>query len=171
MAEQEKKKFKETTIGKFLNQVAPSIIDMVGDVLPPVKLLKGLFNQTPDVPPEQRVEFEKLLKDYEQTELAMYLADVKDARDMQKTALGQQDNFSKRFVYYFGAISALIGFAYIFMITFVDINPANQRFADTILGVVISAIIGTIYSFFFGSSKSSQDKSQDITKIIDNIKQ
>lgn len=166
-----KKKFKDTAIGKFINQVAPSIIDMVGDVLPPVKLLKGLFDQTPDVPPEQRVEFEKLLKDYEERELAAYLGDVKDARDMQKVALNQQDKFSKRFVYYFGAISALVGFAYIFLITFCKIDPANQRFADTILGVVISAIIGTIYSFFFGSSKSSQDKSQDITKIIDNLKQ
>jgi hypothetical protein len=169
MAE-EKKKFKETTIGKFLNQVAPSIIDMVGDVLPPVKLLKGMFDQTPDVPPEQRVEFEKLLKDYEERELSLLLADVKDARDMQKTALNQQDNFSKRFVYYFAAVSSFLSFAYIFLITFVPIPPENQRFADTILGVVIGMVLASVYGFLFGTTKSSQEKSQVISSFIDTSK-
>ena len=93
-------------------------------------------------------------------ELQAYLADVANARDMQKSALSQSDVFSKRFTYYLAAFSVLAGFGYIFMITLIIIPKDNQRFADTILGVVISIVFGTIYNFFFGSSKSSSDKNE-----------
>jgi hypothetical protein len=166
----EKKKFKDTGVGKFLLSACPSIIDMVGDIFPPVKLLKGLFDSQPDIPPEQRLEFERLLKDYEEKELAAYLADVQDARSMQKAALAQDDKFSKRFIYYFAAASVALGFIYIFCITFIDIAPENVRFADTILGVVIGTIITAIYQFLFGSSKSSMDKSQSIQSFLEKQK-
>ena len=162
---EEKKKFGETTVGKFLGQVAPGVLSLVGDVFPPAKLLTNLFNKEPDIPPAQRLEFEKLVKEYELNELQAYLADVANARGMQISALGQSDVFSKRFTYYLAAGSAILGFAYIFLITFITIPKDSQRFADTILGVVISIVFGTIYNFFFGSSKSSADKNEIIKTI------
>lgn len=74
--------------------------------------------------------------------------------------MGTQDKFSKRFLYWLAASSLLLGFTYIFVITFLTIPEQNQRFADTILGVVIATIITTIYNFFFGSSKGSKDKDE-----------
>lgn len=164
MADQ--KKFKDTAVGQFLSKVAPNVVDMVGDIFPPAKLLSGLFDKEPDIAPEQRLEFEKLVRDYEQQELKLYLEDIANARDMQKTALTNNDIFSKRFVPYLAAVSIFLGFAYIFMITFVAIPATSQRFADTILGVVISIVFGTIYNFFFGSSKGSADKNE----LIKNLK-
>lgn len=159
-----KKKFNETKVGQFLGKVAPEIIDVVGDVFPPVKILSALF-EGQDVTAEQKTEFTRLLKEYEVKEYElhlqeqkMFLDDVANAREMQKSALAQDDKFSKRFTYYLAAGSLLIGFTYIFIITLCTIPPENQRFADTILGVVIASIIGTIYNFFYGSSKSSWDK-------------
>lgn len=158
------KKFNETKVGQWLGKNAPHVIDMVGDFFPPAKLLSTMF-EGQDVTPEQKTEFTKLLKEYELKEYElqiqeqkMFLEDVTGARDMQRSALQQDDKFSKRFTYYLAAGSLLLGFTYIFFITFTVIPADNQRFADTILGVVIATVITTIYNFFFGSSKGSSDK-------------
>lgn len=159
-----KKKFKDTKVGQFLTRVAPGVIDLVGDTFPPVKLLTNLFDQQ-NVRDEDKLEFERLVREYEVRELEAYLRDIQDARDLQKTALKQEDKFSKRFLYWFTLVSTGLGFLYIFAITFVKIPEHSQRFADTILGVVIALVFGSIYNFWFGSSKASQEKSKDIVNL------
>lgn len=61
-----------------------------------------------------------------------------------------------------GILSIILGFAYIFLITFVEIPEQNQRYADTVLGVIISMVLTTVYNYFFGSSKGSTDKQKTI---------
>jgi hypothetical protein len=153
-----KKQFKDTAIGGFLARVAPTVIDTVGEAFPPAKFLKGLINQDQFIAPEDRAKLEGMLQDYEIERLKLQLEDVQDARSMQEAAMKQSDRFSRRFIYYLAAGSLLLGFAYIFFITFTEIPAANTRFADTILGVVIATIITSIYQFFFGSSEGSKQK-------------
>lgn len=164
----EKKKFGDTKVGQFLSKQAPGILDAVGDIFPPAKILTALFKVEPDILPEQRLEFERLTREYEQTELAAYLADVANARQMQMTALNQDDKFSKRFIYYLAGASILLGFTYIFLVTFLPLAPTSVRYADTILGVVIGVVFGTIFNFFYGSSKGSADKNQLISDTLKN---
>lgn len=165
-----KRKFNETKVGQFLTGVAPTIIDAVGDAFPPVKILSALF-EGQEVTPEQKKEFTQLLKEYELKEYELFLKEQKmayedtaSARAMQMKALEQDDRFSKRFIYWLAAGSLFLGFSYIFFITFSQIPVENQRFADTILGVVITLVMGTIYTFFFGSSKGSWDKTNLLNK-------
>ena len=52
-----KKKFNETNVGKFLSKVAPSILDIAGDVLPDAGLLglvKNLIHKDPALPAEYK---------------------------------------------------------------------------------------------------------------------
>ena len=60
-----KKKFNETNVGKFLSKVAPSILDIAGDVLPDAGLLglvKNLIHKDPALPAEDKEKALKLLE-------------------------------------------------------------------------------------------------------------
>jgi len=60
-----KKKFKETKVGKFLKEVAPSILDMAGDILPDAgvfSLIKNLINKDKALPLEDKETALKLLE-------------------------------------------------------------------------------------------------------------
>ncbi len=90
----------------------------------------------------------------------MYLVDVQNARSMQVAALTQDDKFSKRFVYYFASAWSLFAMTYFTAVTFIDIAAeGGQRVADTILGVLITSVIGVMFGFFYGSTKGSEAKS------------
>lgn len=93
-----------------------------------------------------------------------------NARAMQQAALGQDDRFSKRFIYYFATAWSLFAMSYLLLITLVDIPADNQRFADTILGFLLGTIIATIVSYFFGSSRSSHGKDGNITALVDAVR-
>ena len=60
-----KKKFNETNVGAFLSKVAPSILDIAGDVLPDAGLLglvKNLIHKDPALPAEDKEKALKLLE-------------------------------------------------------------------------------------------------------------
>ena len=62
-----KKKFKDTKVGQFLTNKVPSILGVVGDVLPDAGVLgivKGLIEKEPDIvlPPEDKEKAMKLLE-------------------------------------------------------------------------------------------------------------
>jgi hypothetical protein len=95
----------------------------------------------------------------------MDLENVKSARDMQTAALAQSDVFSKRFIYYFAAFWSVCSVVYIGFITFATIPAPNVRFADTILGFLLGTVVATILNFFYGTSKSSQDKTDKLAEM------
>lgn len=96
-----------------------------------------------------------------------YLKDVQSARDMQVTALNQEDKFSKRFIYYFSLFWSLSAISYIAAITFLTVPKDNVRFADTILGILMGTLIAQIMNFFYGSSRSSQTKDDMIRSVVE----
>ena len=62
-----KKRFKDTKVGQFLTEKVPSLVGIVGDVLPDAGVLgvvKGLIQKEPDVilPPEDKEKALKLLE-------------------------------------------------------------------------------------------------------------
>ena len=110
-------------------------------------------------------EAEKKLRELDLEYAKMHLENVKDARGMQTAALAQSDVFSKRFVYYFASFWSLCAVVYIAFITFAAIPAANIRFADTILGFLLGTVVATILNFFYGTSKSSQDKTDKLAEM------
>jgi hypothetical protein len=116
-----------------------------------------------------KLEAQRLILEQEANQLKeveLLLKDNDSARQMQIAALSQDDKFSKRFNYYLAGFSVIVGFAYIFCVTYINIPEHNQRFADVILGFVASTIFGQIFSFFYGSSASSKNKDKTIEGLM-----
>lgn len=154
-------KYKEehgkTRVGNFLKNTAPHILDIIGDVLPDtgaLGIVKNLIDKDDTLSPQQKAEAINLLK--------IDLENTKDARDLQKVALQQNDIFSKRFVYYLATFWSVIGATYLFMATFTTV--VNPKMADTVLGFLLGTIVATIINFFFGSSQGSKDKANELLK-------
>lgn len=91
-----------------------------------------------------------------------YLADVASARAMQIAALGQQDNFSKRYMYYLASFVVIAATLFGLGFFIVDIPEGNRRMIEMFADVFVFAGAITVINFFFGSSKSSHDKSDTI---------
>lgn len=73
----------------------------------------------------------------------------------------------RRFKYLLAAVSIMATFAYLTAITFFDIPKENIRFADTILGAIITIVLATVYNFYYGSSEGSNRKTDMLDKPID----
>ena len=96
-----------------------------------------------------------------------YLADTDSARKMQVAAL-QQDLFSKRFVYYFSIVWSLFSMAFMLVVTLADIPNDNVNTVNVILGFQLGTAISSIFSFFLGTTKSSQTKDATIQTLAGN---
>lgn len=107
--------------------------------------------------PELSTDDIRVLKELEMSNkmdiLNKFLDDKKDARNMQNTALNQDDVFSKRFVYYFAIGWSVFAMLFLGGITFMEIPESSTRFADTIVGFLLGTIVSTIIGFFYGSSE------------------
>ena len=160
-----KKTYKEehgtTRVGDFIRKIGRSdilekAVNIVGDVASGNYLgaVRELIKKDPDITPEQQAEAFKLIElDY---------VDIADARDMQKIALQQDDIFSKRFVYYFAIGIAGFSMIVVGLLFFIEIPDSNRRVVDMILGVVIGSGLISVINFFFGSSKGSKDKTEQM---------
>jgi hypothetical protein len=100
-------------------------------------------------------------------DLAQFKAEAADrdsARQMQIAALQQEDLFSKHFIYYFAWYWSVGSTLYFFAVTFAPMPSGGRDFANIILGFLLGTAVATIISFFYGSSKSSKDKTDAIVK-------
>jgi len=79
----DKKKFKDTKIGTFLAAKAPNILDMVGDVFPPAKLLKGLLGNVA-MNPVDKAEMDALMLDYEKEITARQISEDENVTERWK---------------------------------------------------------------------------------------
>lgn len=124
--------------------IASGIIESIGESL----------MDDPELTPEQQKELAEIMNE----ELSLLNEDRASAREMQKTALNQEDIFSKRFIYYFAGFMAISVLIILILLFFVEIPSENQRIVDMTLGIFIGSGFIQIINFLYGSSKGSKDK-------------
>lgn len=181
----DKKPFKETKFGKFLNEklkpVAGDVLEVVGD-LTGVEAIEKVGEFLNDKKDESK-ELKQLNQDFEkyklewtlemtkleiQADLDSYKAEVDDrtsarTREIEVTStLGKRDWLMGAVV----IIGLLLMVGVIISLVFITIPPENQRLADMCFGAIMS--IGTgIFSYYVGSSKSSRTKDITIQSLSD----
>jgi hypothetical protein len=151
----EKKKFKDTKLGQFLKEKVPGVLDVVDDYFPPAKILTALIGK--GLPPEDQIAFDKLLQEHEKEMYALEIQDRDSARnrEIELAKTGRNDHMM-----YVSGYTALVSFcvmiyAVIWKSESVSHNPLFHQLMGIIEGVSL-----TIFAYYFGSSKSSADKTR-----------
>lgn len=106
-------------------------------------------------------DYEAIQKEANKHEEFMFVEELKDrqdARDMLEKTIQSEDSVVKHFIFYFAWFWSVTAVAYFFSVTFVDLPEKTAHFADIILGFLMGTAVGGILQFFYGSSKSSMDK-------------
>lgn len=139
--------------GKKGEEVAGKVMDITQQVTGArdVASIEAAVQQDPALALQLVLQLNQLAAEAD----ARSLADVADARDMQESAIKQEDPFVRRFLYVFAAVLVILGMSYIFSVTFYTVPPDNQRMADATLGWVTGSLMTTIIVFFFGASHRS----------------
>jgi len=84
-----------------------------------------------------------------------------------QTPTDPNDITAKHFIYYFAWFWAVTSVFYFFCVTFIVLPEGGRDFANIILGFLLGTAVATIISFFYGSSKSSKDKTDAMMKADD----
>jgi hypothetical protein len=104
------------------------------------------------------------LKEIDLKQFELENQDRDSARKMQIAALGQDDKEAKNFIYRFAWFWSITSVIYFFCVTFVKMPEGSRDFANIILGFILGTAIASIFNFFYGSSKSSKDKTDAMSK-------
>lgn len=75
-----------------------------------------------------------------------------------------------KFTNAFAMVYTICSFIYISLFFFVKIPDSNRDIVNIITGVVITTGLVTIINYLFGSSKSSADKNEAISKALEEKK-
>jgi Na+/melibiose symporter-like transporter len=102
----------------------------------------------------EKLKFEMELRQEMTKHLELHLKDLESARNLQVEALRQNDNFSKRFIYYltYGLIiNALVAGILSF---FVDFPPQNNDLVIMYYSFTFITAGGQIMRFFYGTTEN-----------------
>ncbi len=147
-----------------MNPLTDIAVGAIGKVIEAVGNAADSLVTSDDERNKAEIEAKRIDADLEKT----YLADTDSARKMQVAALQQDDVFSKRFVYYFSIVWSLFGMAFMLVVTLVEIPKDNVNTVNVILGFLLGTAISSIFSFFLGTSRSSQAKDATIQTLAGN---
>ena len=145
---EEKKKFKDTKVGKFLKDKAPKILDTVGDVLPDkgvLGIVKNLISSSDEMSEEDKqIAFAHMKEMYE---LEVQDRDSARNREIEVAKIHKFD-----FLFYLTGIIGLSVFCFIvYAIAYLNIPEANKEIWIHLIGISEGVVL-SIFGYYFGSS-------------------
>jgi hypothetical protein len=145
---EERKKFKDTKLGKFLKEKAPKILNTVGDVLPEkgvLGIVKNMISSSEELTPEDKeMAFNHLMEAY-----ALELQDKESARN-REIEIAKLHKFD--FLFYLTGIIGLIVFCFIvYAIVYLQIPDDNKDVWIHLIGISEGVVL-SIFGYYFGSS-------------------
>lgn len=120
---------------------------------------------------EQLIKYSEVVEQLSLDRDKAYLADVQNARDMQERAMTSSDPWVRRFVYGFAVLLTLLSFGFIYFVLFRGdfLTSTNKDLVNTIVGFLLGTTMSTVIGFFYGSSKGSSDKNEQILALTGQI--
>lgn len=148
---EDKKKFKDTIIGKFITQKAPKILDAVGDMLPSngvFGVVKNLISSSEEMTKEEKeIALQELEKYIQVFELEVKDRDSARLREAEIAKIGKFD-----FLFYLTGLVGLSVFCFIvYAIVFLQIPESNKEIWIHLIGISEGVVL-SIFGYYFGSS-------------------
>ena len=148
MEDKERKKFKDTKVGKFLNEKAPKILDTVGDVLPDrgvLGIVKNLISSSDELSPEDKA----IALDHLKEVFALEVQDRESARN-REIEIAKVHKFD--FLFYLTGFVGLSVFCFIvYAIVYLQIPDQNKEIWIHLIGISEGVVL-SIFGYYFGSS-------------------
>lgn len=149
--EQDKKKFKDTKVGKFLKEKAPKILDTIGDVLPSngvFGIVKNLISMSEDLTPEMKeIALQQLAKEVEAYQIEVKDRESARIREVELAKTGKTD-----YLFYATGIIGLAVFCFIvYAIVFLQIPADNKEIWIHLIGISEGVVL-SIFGYYFGSA-------------------
>jgi hypothetical protein len=148
MEDKEKKKFKDTKVGKFLNEKAPKMLDTIGDVLPDkgvLGIVKNLISSSDELSPEDKA----IAFDYLKEVFELEVQDRESARN-REIEIAKVHRFD--FLFYLTGMVGLSVFCFIvYAIVYLQIPDQNKEIWIHLIGISEGVVL-SIFGYYFGSS-------------------
>jgi hypothetical protein len=163
-----KKKFIETRVGKFLKSKGlNAVLDLAGDVVPGVAVLDKVKdaligkNSQYQVSPEDRDIFIELYK-LDVSELDLVLKDKANARE-RELSLFKAGKKSDWLMSATGVVGLIMFMFIAYVMVFVEIPENNKALFNQFIGIIEGVII-SIFTYYWGSSRGSKQKTEILKK-------
>lgn len=148
-----KNKFKDTVVGKFINEKAPHILNIIGDVLPDkgtLGIVKNIISNDPDLTPEEKQEIHARLVDF-------YKLEVEDRNSAREREVNIIEKGGTDWMMNATGIIGLGSFLIlIFAIVFINVPESNSELLIHTTGIV-EGIVLSIVGYYFGSVAKNRD--------------
>jgi hypothetical protein len=159
---EEKKKFKETKVGKFLKDKAPKILDTVGDVLPDkgvLGIVKNIISTDKTLTIQDKEELYRLIE--------LDMQDISDARAREVSIVTSDSAplINKIIGPCLAIIVISLTFILFYMVMFKKITSVEKDILIYVLGALTS-YVGMVLSYYFGSSSGSKSKDTAIKEFL-----
>ena len=146
-----KKKFKDTKVGKFLSEKAPSILDTVGELLPESGVLGVVGNliEKSSMSEEDKIVARSHIKEMYEIEVA----DRESARDreVEIKKSGRQDIMMVA-----TGIVGLLSFVFMIYAVVYEKEATDNDLFVHLMGMIEGVVISNIFAYYYGKSHNEK---------------
>jgi len=143
----DKKPFNKTKLGKFLKETAPSILDVIGNVLPDKGILgivKNLIDKDDNMSDDDKSEAHRQL-------VELYELEVMD-RDSARTREVNLRKYGTDWMFNATGIVGLLAFSFlVYTVVSTEVPETNKEIFIHMIGIVEGVAL-SIFGYYFGSA-------------------
>ncbi len=147
-----KKKFKDTKLGKFLVKTSPSILDIAGNLLPDAGVLgivKNLIDKDLNMSSEDKAQAQSYIKD-------LYALEVADRDSARKREVEIAKTNKQDWMMMFTGMTGLLSFIFtIYAVVYIPTVLDNDLFIH-LMGMIEGVVIGNIFAYYYGTSSENR---------------
>jgi len=152
---------------------ASKLVDSVGNALDKVVTTKGEKMQMDNEIKKAEMDFQVEMQKLSVEERKMAYDDISSARNREEviSQSATSTKLGKNISSYLALIATILCFTMFFILVFMPklISTENNQYKDIVIYIlgILSALLAQVYSYYFGSSSGSAEKSKTLAHALE----